>query len=140
MEKNAIPTDGELFSPHFGGASHFALFTFDREQHQLLDAESVQAPAHERGVFPMWLRKSGATIVPCFFTGANSRWYQMANRISPVLRQGLLIHEVVHSFDKPQAPVIGTPVGPDEWESRIGKPREFMAWLRERTLSLKDGP
>ena len=34
----------------------------------------------------------------------------MANRISPILRQGLLIHEVVHSFDKPQAPIIGNPI------------------------------
>jgi hypothetical protein len=47
---------------------------------------------------------------------------------------------VVHAFDKPQAPVIGNPIGPAEWEDRIGKPREFMAWLRERTLSLKDAP
>ena len=86
------------------------------------------------------IRKSGATIVPFCFTGANSRWYQIANRISPVLRQGLLIHEVVHSFDKPQAPIIGHPIRPDEWEGRIGKPREFMAWLRERTLSLKHDP
>lgn len=86
------------------------------------------------------IRKSGATIVPCFFTGSNSRWYQIANRISPILRQGLLIHEVVHSFDKPQAPIIGKPIRPDEWRDRIGKPREFMAWLRARTLSLKADP
>ena len=86
------------------------------------------------------IRTSGATIVPCFFTGANSRWYQMANRISPVLRQGLLIHEVVHSFDKPQAPIIGHPIPPEAWEDRIGKPRDFMAWLRARTLSLRDDP
>jgi putative hemolysin len=86
------------------------------------------------------IRKSGATVVPFYFTGANSRWYQVANQISPVLRQGLLIHEVVHAFDKPQAPVIGAPIGPGEWEDRIARPREFMAWLRERTLSLKDAP
>jgi putative hemolysin len=87
------------------------------------------------------IRTSGATIVPCYFTGSNSRWYQIANRISPILRQGLLIHEVVHSFDKPQAPIIGHPITPDEWQDRIGKPRDFMAWLRERTLALKpDGP
>ncbi|MEJ6395647.1 lysophospholipid acyltransferase family protein [Gymnodinialimonas sp. 2305UL16-5] len=86
------------------------------------------------------IRTSGATIVPCFFTGSNSRAYQIANRISPVIRQGLLIHEVVNSFDKPQAPIIGKPIQPEEWHDRIGKPREFMAWLRERTLSLKDNP
>jgi putative hemolysin len=56
------------------------------------------------------IRKSGATVVPFYFTGANSRRYQVANQISPVLRQGLLIHEVVHAFDKPQAPVIGAPI------------------------------
>ena len=86
------------------------------------------------------IRKSGATVVPFFFTGSNSRWYQIANQISPVLRQGLLIHEVVHSFDKPQAPVIGKPITPDKWAERIKKPREFMAWLRERTLGLKNDP
>lgn len=86
------------------------------------------------------IRKSGATIVPLYFQGSNSRWYQVANRISAMLRQGLLIHEVVHSFDKPQAPIIGHPITPDEWEEPIQNPRQFMAWLRDRTLSLKDNP
>ena len=86
------------------------------------------------------IRKSGATIVPCFFTGSNSRIYQIANRVSPVIRQGLLIHEVVKSFDKPQAPIIGNPIPPDYWQEHIGKPREFMAWLRDWTLTLRDDP
>jgi len=86
------------------------------------------------------IRTSGATIVPCFFTGSNSRLYQIANRISPILRQGLLLHEVVHSFDKPQAPIIGKPITPDQWQDRIGKPRDFMAWLRARTLTLGQDP
>lgn len=86
------------------------------------------------------IRKSGATIVPCFFRGTNSRAYQIANRFSPVLRQGLLLHEVVKSFDKPQAPVIGHPITPDSWDERIKAPRQFMADLRAHTLSLKDDP
>ncbi len=86
------------------------------------------------------IRRSNATIVPCFFQGSNSRWYQIANRISPVLRQGLLIHEVVHSFDKPQAPVIGNPITPDKWDEPIKNPRQFMAMLREHTLGLKSDP
>jgi len=86
------------------------------------------------------IRKSGATIVPCYFQGTNSRAYQIANRFSPAIRQGLLLHEVVKSFDKPQAPIIGKPIGPEEWEERITHPRQFMAWLRERTLSLKSDP
>lgn len=104
-------------------------------------SETMFGPAIEAewNVFTAKLiRTSGASIVPCCFQGANSRWYQMANRISPVLRQGLLLHEVVHSFDKPQAPIIGAPIPPEEWAERIGKPRDFMAWLRQRTLALKE--
>lgn len=83
------------------------------------------------------IRRSGATVVPCFFPGSNSRWYQVANRISPTLRQGLLIHEVVHAFDKPQAPVIGQPIPQEEWAPLASDQRKFIAWLRERTLALK---
>ena len=86
------------------------------------------------------IRKSGATIVPCFFQGSNSRWYQIANRISPVLRQGMLLHEVVHSFDKPQAPIIGQPITPDAWAEPIKQPRQFISWLRGKTLGLRDAP
>ncbi len=86
------------------------------------------------------IRKSGATIVPCFFQGTNSRAYQIANRVSPVLRQGLLLHEVVKAFDKPQAPIIGHPITPDKWDEPIKAPRKFMAWLRDHTLSLKTDP
>lgn len=82
------------------------------------------------------IRTSGATVLPVYFSGSNSRWYQIANRISPTLRQGLLLHEIVHSLDHPQKPVIGTPIGPDEVARRVHDPRAFMAWLRETTLAL----
>lgn len=85
------------------------------------------------------IRRSGAQVVPCFFPGSNSRLYQIANRISPTLRQGLLIHEIVHAFDKPQSPVIGQVIGAEECEARSEEPRKFIAWLRERTLALKQG-
>ncbi|MEM9319761.1 MAG: lysophospholipid acyltransferase family protein [Pseudomonadota bacterium] len=86
------------------------------------------------------IRTSGATIVPCYFGGSNSRIYQIANQVSPMLRQGLLIHEVVHAFDKPQSPIIGNPIPPEEWQEPIKTPRRFMAWLRRRTLALKNNP
>ncbi|WP_234992104.1 lysophospholipid acyltransferase family protein [Roseisalinus antarcticus] len=82
------------------------------------------------------IRRSGASVVPCFFPGANSRAFQIANHLSPTLRQGLLIHEIVHAFDKPQAPVIGHAIGPEECEERSRDPRQFIAWLREQTLML----
>lgn len=83
------------------------------------------------------IRKSGARVVPLFFPGANSRWYQIANRLSPTLRQSLLIHEVVRACGRPQKPVVGPPFDMDEVHERLKDPRSFMAWLRETTLSLK---
>lgn len=82
------------------------------------------------------IRNSGATVVPCFFPGSNSRMYHVANRLSPTLRQGLLLHEVVHAFDKPQRPVIGRPFDRAEVEVRSRDPRALMAWLRAETLAL----
>lgn len=82
------------------------------------------------------IRTSGAMVVPCFFPGSNSRWYQIANRISATLRQGLLLHEIVHALNKPQEPVVGAPIAQAEVDARAGDQRAFMAWLREHTLNL----
>ncbi|MGR3662749.1 MAG: lysophospholipid acyltransferase family protein [Paracoccaceae bacterium] len=82
------------------------------------------------------IRRSGAKVVPIFFPGSNSRSYQIANKISPILRQGLLLHEIVRSCDKPQAPVVGAPLSDAQMVKLETDPRGFMAWLREHTLSL----
>ncbi len=82
------------------------------------------------------IRTSGATVVPVRFAGSNSRLYQIANRISPILRQGLLLHEIVHSLDKPQCPVIGHALPPAEIAHLNDDPRAFMVWLRNHTLAL----
>ena len=86
------------------------------------------------------IRRSGAKIVPIYFPGANSRWYQVANRISVTLRQGLLLHEVVKSCNKPQKPIVGAPITDEQMKLLESDPRGFMAWLREHTLALgQDG-
>ena len=82
------------------------------------------------------IRRSGATIVPIYFPGGNSRWYQIANRISSTLRQSLLLHEVVHSCNRPQKPIVGSPITPEQMEMLQSDPRGFMTWLRAHTLSL----
>ncbi len=104
-------------------------------------SDSMMGDAIERewNVFTAKLiRTSGATVVPCFFPGSNSRVYQVANRISATLRQGLLLHEIVHAMNKPQKPVVGHPISQEEVDARANDPRAFMAWLRERTLGLRD--
>lgn len=84
------------------------------------------------------IRRSGATVVPMKFPGQNSRAYQIANKLSPMLRQGLLLHEIVHSCNKPQGPIVGHPIAQEEIDKRADDQRGFMAWLRAHTLALKD--
>ena len=84
------------------------------------------------------IRRSGATVVPMKFPGANSRAYQIANRISPILRQGLLLHEIVHACNKPQGPIVGHPIPQETIDDWASDPRGFMAWLRQHTLDLTD--
>jgi putative hemolysin len=82
------------------------------------------------------IRRSGAQVVPIYFPGSNSRLYQMANRISATMRQGLLLHEVVRSCNRPQKPVVGAPIPPERMAMLESDPRGFMQWLRAHTLSL----
>ncbi|QYX58624.1 lysophospholipid acyltransferase family protein [Roseovarius sp. SCSIO 43702] len=82
------------------------------------------------------IRRSGAKVVPIYFSGQNSRWYQMANRISATMRQSLLLHEVVRSCNRPQRPVVGPPVPDEKMDLLQNDPRGFMTWLRAHTLSL----
>lgn len=102
-------------------------------------SETMFGPAIEAEWNPFTaklIQRSGAQVLPVKFPGANSRWYQMANRISPTLRQGLLLYEVRHALYKPQRPIVGEPLTQDEIKAWSGNPRGFMAWLRERTLGL----
>ena len=60
----------------------------------VMSSDSWFGPAIERewNVFTAkMIRRSGARVVPIYFPGSNSRAYQIANRVSPILRQGLLL-------------------------------------------------
>ena len=104
-------------------------------------SETTWGPAVEKPWNPFtakMIQRSGATVVPIFFPGQNSRAYQIANQVSATIRQGLLIHEVVHSCGRPQKPVVGAPILPNEIKAFTGGQREFVAWLRDRTLALRE--
>ncbi len=97
-------------------------------------------PAIEREWNPFtakMIHRSGAQVLPIRFPGQNSRAYQIANRVSAPLRQGLLLNEVRHALNKPQRPIVGHPLTDEEIKAWSGNPRGFMAWLRDRTLGLK---
>lgn len=106
----------------------------------VMSSDSWFGPAIERewNVFTaQMIRRSGARVVPIYFPGSNSRWYQIANQVSAILRQGLLLHEIVRSCNKPQKPVIGKALTDEQMEPLQTDPRGFMAWLRKHTLDLQ---
>ena len=106
-------------------------------------SDSYFGPAVERTWNPFTanlIQRSGATVVPIFFPGQNSRAYQIANQVSATLRQGLLIHEVIHACGKPQSPVVGEPIPAESIEAFAGRGRDFVASLRETTMGLGGKP
>jgi predicted Fe-Mo cluster-binding NifX family protein len=61
--KIAVPLAQGRFSAHFGGAEAFAFYTVDEGSRTVRGRELEAPPEHARGVFPMWLRAQGATVV-----------------------------------------------------------------------------
>lgn len=80
--------------------------------------------------------RSGATVLPIYFPGQNTRLYHVADKLSATFRQGLLLHEIYRALNKPQSPVIGHPIAPEAMAGWSGDPRGLLAWLRQTTLGL----
>jgi putative hemolysin len=83
------------------------------------------------------VRQSGAKVLPIYFTGSNSRWFQIANKLGDTMRQSLLLYEIRNAFNKKQSPVIGELIDPDVVKSFEKDAKGLMAFLREETLKLK---
>ena len=106
-------------------------------------SETMFGPVIEKQWNPFtakMIQRSQAKVLPVYFQGGNSRWYQIANQISPTLRQSLLLFEVVKALNKPQAPVVGSLIDRPEIKGWADNPRGFVSWLRDETLKLGAAP
>ncbi len=108
---------------------------------------STSARPFSRPMDPGWrnftakmIAKSGATVVPVYFTGQNSRLFQIASHIHANLRLGLLISEFRARVDEPVRLVIGQPVPADEIAARRRDPVAMMEFLRRVTYDLSPDP
>lgn len=59
----AIPVANGRLHGHFGGCREFALVEADAAARTVLDQQVVPAPPHQPGLFPLWLREQGVTVV-----------------------------------------------------------------------------
>ncbi|MCF6443610.1 lysophospholipid acyltransferase family protein [Nereida sp. MMG025] len=108
---------------------------------------STAAKPFGRALDPSWrsftakmIGKSGATVVPVYFEGANSRLFQLASHLHTTLRMALLINEFKRRVDEPVRLRIGTALPHGEIAARSKDPKAMMAYLREQTYALSPDP
>lgn len=104
---------------------------------------STSAKPFSAPMDPMWrsftaklIAKSGATVVPIFFEGTNSRLFQVASHMHTTLRMALLIKEFKRRTDEPVSVVIGEPIAPGELATYAKDQKAMMDFLRARTYAL----
>ena len=100
-----------------------------------------------RPMDPGWRRftarliaKSGATVVPVYFDGHNSRLFQVASHLHTTLRLALLINEFRVKVGGEVPVVVGEPLPRERLQALAGDPREMMDYLRLSTYALSPEP
>lgn len=86
------------------------------------------------------IARSGATVVPVFFEGSNSRLFQIASHIHANLRVGLLIREFRARIGRPCRVVVGRPIPPETLSLYRNDARAMMDFLRRATYELSPKP
>lgn len=108
---------------------------------------STSAKPFSRPMDPGWrnftakmIAKSGATVVPVYFHGHNSRLFQLASHVHSNLRLALLLNEFKRRTDEPVRVVIGAPIPADSLQALRANPVALMETLRRATYALSPAP
>lgn len=86
------------------------------------------------------IARSGATVVPMFFEGHNSRLFQICGHLNITLRTALLINEFRRRVGGPVRVAIGEPLARSAIEEYVKDPRALMDFLRGETYGLSPKP
>jgi len=108
---------------------------------------STAAKPFSRPMDPGWrnftakmIARSGATVVPIYFDGANSRLFQLASHVHVTLRLALLIKEFRARVDEPVRVVVGEPINAGKLAALRTDPKGMMDFLRRETYALSPSP
>jgi len=61
--KIAVPVSGRQVSAHFGHADKFEFLEVDADRGEIIAQHGEEAPAHQPGLLPEWLKERGADVV-----------------------------------------------------------------------------
>lgn len=108
---------------------------------------STAATPFSQPMDPAWrtftakmIAKSGATVVPVYFDGHNSRLFQWASLLHSTLRTGMFIREFKTKINKPVRIVVGAPITPSTLAPYRKDPKACMDFLRKATYELSPSP
>lgn len=108
---------------------------------------STSATPFSKPMDPSWrtftakmIAKSGATVVPVFFEGQNSRLFQLASHLHSTLRTGMFIREFKVKTNKPVRVVVGEPIAQTALDQFKKDPKGCMDFLRKATYDLSPSP
>jgi predicted Fe-Mo cluster-binding NifX family protein len=71
----AIPMTNGKMSPHFGHCEKFALIDVDEAAKSIRERKEVDAPPHQPGLLPGWLREQGADMIIAGGMGHRARGF-----------------------------------------------------------------
>jgi predicted Fe-Mo cluster-binding NifX family protein len=83
--KIAIPVSNGILTAHFGHASQFALLDADTDAGKIISRQDIDAPAHEPGLLPAWLKELGADIIIAGGMGQRAQQLFVSNGIEVVV-------------------------------------------------------
>jgi predicted Fe-Mo cluster-binding NifX family protein len=69
----AIPLAGGQLAPHFGHCEKFALLDVDRDKREITASVEEEAPEHQPGLLPSWLKERGVELVIVGGIGARAQ-------------------------------------------------------------------
>ncbi|MDA3901736.1 MAG: NifB/NifX family molybdenum-iron cluster-binding protein [Spirochaetes bacterium] len=75
--KIAIPCVQDKLSLHFGHCAYFTFITVDDTTRSIVDETREDAPPHEPGLLPAWVKERDASLVIC--GGMGQRAQQLFN-------------------------------------------------------------
>ncbi|MEI4470225.1 lysophospholipid acyltransferase family protein [Frigidibacter sp. MR17.24] len=84
--------------------------------------------------------RSGATVVPLFYEGCNSRLFQLASHLSSTLRLALLLREFRARTDTAVRLHVGAPLAAADLAALGRDPNAMMDTLRRATYQLSPDP
>lgn len=79
-------------------------------------------------------------VIPIYFHGSNSWWFNLLGRISWQLRTLRLPAEVFNKRGKTFHVSVGRPISPEEQKQHSASLAQLSAYLRQATFSLRDNP